>query len=313
MHTRKRARTGFRLTAALGAGVLAALSLAVPATAQQERIAIRGTSVSLIPPPGFTASRSERGVENTSTGSSITISEQSGAAYASLAERFSSAKSLTEGYAQQKITSRGVRRVDGKIPFAIGRQASGGKDVAKYFALLQGDKTVLLTFTIGDRSFTEADAEAVVRSVELTPEPTLDERLAELPFTFRAVEPYSVAEVIQRQAARLQVEGDASQPAIVIGTGRSQALMGDEARVAVELLRSTGGYREAQITSQEPAPFAGGDGYVVTALVENRTVVQYLRIIPGGGYLRLLARGETSAMQGAEAVIKEIASSVEPR
>jgi hypothetical protein len=98
----------------------------------------------------------------------------------------------------------------------------------------------------------------------------------------------------------------------VIGYGRSQALMGDEARVAVELLR-TGSYREAEITMQEPTAFAGGNGYVVTAVIENRTAVQYLRIVPGGGYLRLLARGETSTMQGAEAVIKEIASSVEPR
>jgi hypothetical protein len=313
MHAHTRARIGSCLTAAAGAVGLAALALLAPAAAQQERIAIRGTSVSLIPPPGFTASRSERGVENAATGSSITISEQSGAAYASLAERFASAKSLTEGYAQQKITVRGVRRIDGKIPFAIGRQVSGGKDVAKYFALLQGDKTVLVTFTIADRAFTEADAEAVVRSIELTPEPTLEERLAPLPFTFRAVEPYAVAEVIQRQAVRLEVEGDAAQPAVVIGYGRSQALMGDEARVAVELLRSTGGYREAQITAQQPVPFAGGDGYRVTAVVESRTAVQYLRIIPGGGYLRLLARGETSAMQGAEAVLEEIASSVEPR
>jgi hypothetical protein len=313
MHAYDRARIGSRLTAAIGAAVLAALVLLAPAGAQQERIAIRGTSVTMIPPPGFTASRTERGVENTATGSTITISEQSGEAYASLAERFSSAKSLTEGYAEQKITIRGIRRIDGKIPFAIGQQVARGKTFVKYLALLQGDKTVLVTFTIGDRAFTEADAEAVVRSIELTPEPTLEERLAPLPFTFRAVEPYSIAEVIQRQAARLEVEGDAAQPAIVIGYGRSQALMGDEARVAVELLRGTGGYREAQITAQEAVPFAGGDGYVVTAVVENRTVVQYLRIIPGGGYLRLLARGDTSAMQGAEAVIQEIASSVEPR
>ena len=40
--------------------------------------------------------------------------------------------------------------------------------------------------------------------------------------------------------------------------------------------------------------------------------MQYLRIVPGGAYLRLLARGETGAMQSAEAVITEIASSVEP-
>ena len=310
--TRKCTRIGSRLAAAIGAVALVVLALAAAAGAQQERIAIRGTSVTLTPPPGFTPSRSAAGIENTATGSTITISEQARETYADLAERFSSAKSLSEGYAQQKVTIRGVRRIDGKIPFASGRQQSGGKDVAKYLALLQGDKTVLVTFTIGDRNFTEADAEAVVRSIELTPDPTIEERLAELPFTFRAAEPYAVAEVIQRQAARLEVEGDGAQPTIVIGYGRSQALMGDEARVAVELLR-TGSYREAQITVQEPAAFAGGNGYVVTAVIENRMAVQYLRIVPGGGYLRLLARGETSAMQGVEAVIKEIASSVEPR
>ncbi|RPI61909.1 MAG: hypothetical protein EHM50_04890, partial [Lysobacterales bacterium] len=169
MQTCERARVAPRLTAAIGAAALAALALLAPAGAQQERIAIRGTSVTMIPPPGFTASRSERGVENTATGSTITIAEQSREAYAGLAERFSSAKSLSEGYAQQKVTIRGVRRIDGKIPFAFGRQVSGNKDLAKYLALLQGDKTVLVTFTIGDRSFTEADAEAVVRSIELTP------------------------------------------------------------------------------------------------------------------------------------------------
>ena len=286
----------------------------VPASAQEpERLAIRGTSVTLTPPPGFMASRSGRGIESTATSSSITISETSAQAYAELAERFSSAKALSDGYADQKIVVRSVRRIDDKFPFAIGRQTANGKDVTKYFALIQGDKTVLLTFTIGDRNFTEADAEAVVRSVEIAPEPTLEERLSELPFTFRAVEPYAVADVINRQAVNLRVEGNAAEPTITIGYGRSQALMGDEARVAVDLLRGTGGYRDAQITAQGPAPFAGGNGYVITAVVENRTAIQYLHIVSGGGYLRLLARGETAAMQGADAVIKEIASSVEPR
>jgi hypothetical protein len=279
----------------------------------QERLAIRGTSVTLTPPPGFTPARSARGLENTATGSTITISETSAQSYAELAERFSSPKSLTEGYAQQKVTIRSVRRIDGTIPFAIGQQAASGKTVTKYFGLLRGDKTVLVTFTIADRSFTETDAEAVLRSIEIAPEPTLEERLESIPFTFRAVEPYTVADIIPRQAVTLGVEGDNAQPVVVIGYGRSQALMGDEARVAVELLRGTSGYRDAQITAEGPTAFAGGTGYVVTAVVEQRTVVQYLRIIPGGGYLRLLARGETSAVQGAEAVIAEIAGSVEPR
>jgi hypothetical protein len=89
--------------------------------------------------------------------------------------------------------------------------------------------------------------------------------------------------------------------------------MGDEPRVAVEVLKSTGEFREATITSQGPATFAGGAGYVVTAVVEDRTVVQYLRIVPGGAYLRLLARGQTGPMETAEAAITAIAGSVAPR
>jgi hypothetical protein len=291
---------------------LAALLLGSGASAQ-ERLTIRGTSVTLTAPPGFTHSRSARGIENTATGATITISETSAEGYAELAQRFTSPKSLSDGYAQQKISIRAVRRIDGNIPFAIGQQATNSRTVTKYLALLQGDKTVLVTFTIPDRSFTEADAETLLRSVELAREPTLEERLSAVPFTFRAVEPYTVTEVIPRQAVTLGVEGDTAQPVVVIGSGRSQALMGEEARAAIELLRSTGGWREAAITAQGPATFAGGTGYVVTAVTEQRTAVQYLRIVAGGGYLRLLARGETGAMQAAEAVIAEIAASVEPR
>jgi hypothetical protein len=301
------------ILAVAAAGALAVTLLA----GAQERIAISGTSVTLTAPAGFTPARS--GVENEATGSTITISETSAAAYAELAERFSSAKNLTAGYAAQGTTIRGVRRIrvgDTDVPFATGRQSKDGKELVKYLALLKGDKTVLVMFTIADRAFTEADAEAVVRSIELTPGPTLEQQLAELPFSFRVVEPFSVKEVIPRQAVTLEIaggEGGSNDPlVVVIGRGRSQALMGDEPRVAMELLTRTGGFRDVLISSQEPAAFAGGDGYVIKGVVENRGVVQYLRIVAGGAYLRFLARGETSAMQGAEAVITEIAQSVEP-
>jgi hypothetical protein len=324
MQTKKRARS-FRLTAALAAAVIAVFAVMTHATGQEqapeqvqqqgpERLPIRGTSVTLIPPPGFTASRTERGIENASTGTTITISEAAADAYGDLADRFKSAKSLSDGYAEQNVTIRSVRTVDGKIPFAIGRQTKNGKDVTRYLALLKGDKTVLVSFTVPDRAFTEADAEAVLRSIELTPEPTLEQRLSGLPFVFSAVEPFAVKDVINRQAVNLEVKGgDRAQPTITIGFGRSQALMGEEARVAVELIKNTGGYREAQITAQEPVTFAGGKGYRVTAVIEDRTAVQYLRIVSGGGYLRLFARGTTSAVQNAEQVIMEIAGSVEPR
>ena len=331
MQTRKRART-LTLTAALTAAVLAVFAVITQVSAQEpaaeqpaadqpaaeqpqgpQRLPIRGTSVTLTAPPGFTASRTERGIENTTTGTTVTISEASAEAYAGLADRFKSAKAMTDGYANQGVTIRTVRNVDGKIPFAIGRQTKDGKDLTRYLALLKGDKTVLVSFTSPDRTFTEADAEAILRSIELTPEPTLEERLAELPFVFRAVEPYVVQNVINRQAVNLEVKNDKTQPTVTIGTGRSQALMGEEARVAVELLKGTGGWRDAQITVQEPATFAGGKGYRITAAVEDRVAVQYLRILSGGTYLRFLARGTASAMQNAETVITELAGTVEPR
>ena len=331
MQTRKRART-LTLTAALTAAVLAVFAVITQVSAQEpaaeqpaadqpaaeqpqgpQRLPIRGTSVTLTAPPGFTPSRSERGIENTTTGTTVTISEASAEAYAGLADRFKSAKAMTDGYANQGVTIRTVRNVDGKIPFAIGRQTKDGKDLTRYLALLKGDKTVLVSFTSPDRNFSEADAEAILRSIELTPEPTLEERLAELPFVFRAVEPYVVQNVINRQAVNLEVKNDKTQPTVTIGTGRSQALMGEEARVAVELLKGTGGWRDAQITVQEPATFAGGKGYRITAVVEDRTAVQYLRILSGGTYLRFLARGTASAMQNAETVITELAGTVEPR
>jgi hypothetical protein len=209
-----RASFGIAHGLAAAAAAVVAFALVGVAGAQQERLAIRGTSVTLTPPPGFTPARSARGLENTATGSTITISETSAQSYAELAEQFTSPKSLTEGYAQQKITIRSVRRIDGTIPFAIGQQAASGKTLTKYLGLLRGDKTVLVMFTIADRSFTETDAEAVLRSVEIAPEPTLEERLESIPFTFRAVEPYAVADIIPRQAVTLEVEGDNAQPVV---------------------------------------------------------------------------------------------------
>jgi hypothetical protein len=294
---------------------LAALALVQPAAAQ-DRVAIRGTLVSLVPPPGFTVSRTARGIENAATGSTITIAERPGTAYAQLAEMFSSPKALSAGFEQADVTIRSIRQVavgDRYVPFAIGTQPrrGGGAEIVKYIALLRGDKTTLVTFTIGDRSFTEADAEALLRSIELAAAPTTEELLEQLPFTLRVVEPFRVANVNARTTVTLEtLEEDG--PVIVIGRGASQALMGEEARVAVDLLKTTGGFQAAEINAQGPAPFAGGNGYRVSAVIEDRTVVQYVRIVAGGYYLRFLARGETEALKAVEAAVAEIAASVEP-
>lgn len=306
------------LRSVIAAAALGSAALVLPGHAQ-DAISVPGTSVTLIPPAGFAVARGGRGLDD-GAGSTITIGERAAAAYAELAEMFESAKSLSAGYAAQKVTIRAVRQIDtpsGPVAFATGTQINAGREQPKYLALLRGDKTVLITFNLANRSLSEADAEALLRTVSLTPAPTVDEQLAGLPFTFELVEPFRVNGPIVRGAVTLATtDGNPAaspQPVIVIGRGQSQALMGDEPRVAVDLLRNTGGFRDATITSQGPATFGGGAGYVVTAFVDDRTVVQYLRIVPGGAYLRFLARGQTGPMQTAEAAITAIAGSVAPR
>jgi hypothetical protein len=315
MTARSHANRSIRLLVA--AATLCGIALGVPGHAQ-DAISVPGTSVTLTPPAGFTLARGGRGLDN-GAGSTITIGERPADAYAELVELFKSAKNLSAAYAAQKLTIRAIRQLEtpsGAVAFATGTQMVGGREQSKYLALLKGDKTVLITFNVVNRSVSEADAEALLRSVALTPAPTLEEQLAALPFTFELSGPFRIG-VIARGTVTLAA-GDynpasSTQPVIVIGRGQSQALMGDEPRVAVEVLKSTGGFREATITSQGPTTFAGGAGYVVTAVVDDRTVIQYLRIVPGGAYLRLLARGQKGPMETAEAVITAIAGSVEAR
>jgi hypothetical protein len=314
MESRRHIVRFVRLSAAAAVAVL--LFVGAPVRAQQP-VTIPGTSVTLTPPAGFNVAG--RGLDN-GGGSTITISERSAEAYAELAATFSSAKNLSAAYAEQGVTIRAVRQITapvGQVLFASGTQSFRGRNSFKYYALLKGDKTVLLSFNLADRSFAETDAETLLRSISLTPAATVEEQLAGLPFTLTVVEPFRVVRVQGRNTVTLEAGAadspQSSRPVVVIGRGESQAIMGDEARVAVELLKNTAGFREAAVTEQSSTPFAGGPGYVVTAVVEDRTVVQYLRIVPGGAYLRLLARGPTTAMEAAEATIAELAGSVEPR
>ena len=130
----------------------AVLVLGSPASAQ-ESVRVAGTSVTLTPPPGFTARA--RGFEN-EAGSSITISERSADDYAELAATFKSAKDLSAAYAEQKVLIRGVRQLStptGPALFASGTQSTNSRQIVKYLALLKGDKTVLVAFNIVDRAF----------------------------------------------------------------------------------------------------------------------------------------------------------------
>jgi hypothetical protein len=210
----------------------------------------------------------------------------------------------------------------GSAPIAIGDQRIGGRNVTKYIAVLGGIKTnnmtVLITFNINERDpFERRDVEAALKSVKLGHVDTLDEKVARLPFVFKEVPPFRTVNVIARHTAMLaSFEGSdrsGARPTIVIARATTGATPAETPQLADQVLRSVLGFAEAKVTEQGPVTFADGPGHYIAAVANDRAIVQYMRIFPSGGFIRLVARGETGALEEMNAAVKEIADSVQVR
>ena len=69
----------------------------------------------------------------------------------------------------------------------------------------------------------------------------------------------------------------------------------------------------AVIKQRAATPFAGGQGAFLSATVDNRTVMLFLRVLPGGTYLQFLAVGETLQLADVEQAVRETAASIDLR
>jgi hypothetical protein len=143
--------------------------------------------------------------------------------------------------------------------------------------------------------------------------PTVEEQVAQLPFTFKAVAPFRIANFANGTAMLASFEGrdpSGDKPMIIIGRASTRATPREAPQEAEKLVRQMSGFGNAEIEEQNEVTFAGGDGRYIAAAAGGRTIIQYLRVLPNGNYLRLVARGRTAAMTDANAAIKEIADSV---
>ncbi|MEO0434498.1 MAG: hypothetical protein AAF151_22675 [Cyanobacteria bacterium J06656_5] len=292
--------------------------LSVVGKAQAAPIVIPGTSVSLEPPAGFTISSNFSGLENTQSGSSITINELPPEAYEDVSTLFGTEERATEALLRQGIAIEEHTLLDvgeTQVPLLRGTQRAEVGEVIKYLTLFKGETTVLVTFNIVDpNQVTPEIVEATVASISLTAAPTVEDKVSQLSFSFQAAAPFSLSDVLSGSAALLTTvetpDPSGMSPMVIIARGQNVVDGQDMANLSERLLRGTRGFSLVEIVRQATVDFAGGSGYMIEATLDGLTVVQYAYVPANGRYIRLLATGESGVFVDVLPAVEEIVESV---
>lgn len=302
----------------LWASLAVAFALCVPAAAQP--VHVPGTTVTMAPPPGFTMATTFAGFEQPDTESSITINEFPKEALADLTAMFSGSDVAAKRWAGQgvQVTGRStVSAAGSEVPILTGSQTVNDVTVRKFIALLSGARVVMVTLNLVGTDTTGSQAVAAITSIRLGAEPSMQETLGLLSFTFEAAAPFRVRDVQSRSTALLSISAEAdptgAQPVIAIASSLASVDEQDLEALSEQMLRGTRGFAVAVITVAEPVQFAGGAGYRLDAATRDRSIVHYLRVLPDGQYVRLVARGETAALDAVKDEVAATAASVRIR
>jgi hypothetical protein len=300
---------------------LALVAVLLPVASHAQLVQIPNSSVTLAAPQGFRIARNFVGLENPATGSMIQIAEYPPDQLAEVSAVFASPKTASTRYASEGVRFTRIEPVSlesGSAPLAIGQQVKNGKEFQKYITVLGGGeaKAVLITFTVGaGQALSRNDVDAVVRSIKVKRIPTQAELLAQLSFVFKPAAPFRFTAAPDPYTAMLATfdgnDETGLKPIAVITRVGTSALPSESAKTAEQALK--GMAANAVIKERATVPFAGGQGAYLSAVVEKRTVLLYLRVQPGGTYLQLLAVGDTAEMADVAAAVKETAASVELR
>lgn len=135
--------------------------LMVPAASGQERLAVPGTSVSMVPPAGFAVASDFSGFGNEATGDSIVVVEFPAEAFDHFSEMFADpegARSIgIEIAATETLVAAGR-----EVIVLRGTQRSGEVEIGKWLALTGPEPTVLVTI---DLHAPDALGEEAVRAI----------------------------------------------------------------------------------------------------------------------------------------------------
>ncbi|UZF90338.1 hypothetical protein [Bosea sp. NBC_00550] len=310
-----------------GAILLAvALSAAAGLAVAQERKPIPGTSVSLVAPKGFEPANGFAGLANQKTQASVLIVEMPAEAYPQLATLFNDSESAKLNFARQKVNIAKVEQVDGaggeKVPLLSGTQDAGGARLDKWIALFKGPKTVMMTVQAPQGAKLQtAEVKALVASVSLGKEASLDEKLAALPFTIKTAAPFRVVDTIGGAGVLMttgerNVDPSGTQPLMIAAYQMSAPITpGQEEKLSETMLRSTRDMQTAEIKERRRVPFAGQNGMLLSGSFKHpngsdKGFVQYLAIGPGGRFVRLIVLADEPEMPKLQPAVEQTAASI---
>jgi hypothetical protein len=302
------------------------LAVGLVASAQaQERVAISGTTVSLSPPKGFVPSAKFAGLENVAAQASVLVVEMPPEAHPQLSALFTDLDMAKTNFAKQNIVideAEDLETATGKGRILTGQQKLGAVTFDKWIVLLKGAKTVMITVQAPEDSDLDGDeVVAMLKSVSLGAEPTLDQKLAAMPFRIRAAEPFRIVDTfgglgVLMTAGPLNTDPKGQQPMLIASyqTG-GQVAAGQLAAVAEKLLKTTRGFDKAEITQRGTVAFAGsGEGAMLAGTITEESVrkrfVQYIGLGRDGRFVRMIVSADEAAFPALEPAIKAIADSV---
>lgn len=315
----------WRKIASILIAVAALLAFLQGAAFAQTKLAIVGTTVSLVPLKDFAPATGFAGLTNQATQASVLVTELPATAYDQIAPRLASLDDAKAAFAAQRVEVHGLEQLDiagQQAPLIIGRQTAGGTSFDKWIVLLKGARTVLITVqSPADARLDATAVRAMLSSITLGGEPSLPEKLKALPFSITAADPFRVVDTIGGSGVLMtvgQLDADPSgiQPMLIAAYQLSgPTLASDQLEVAAEtLLKRLPGFASTAIASREKARFGGSDGVMLAGTVQDKGIdkrfEQYLAVGRAGRYLQIIVSADMENFDDLKPAIKAIVGSV---
>lgn len=295
-----------------------------PSASAQAPQRVTGTTVTMTPPAGFTPAREFSGFADPTTKSSILIAELPPQAWPQLSALFGSLDTVRAGFKQKGIDVAALDKVptaSGEAFLASGTQTAAGTKLAKWVALAQGSRTVMITVqAMPAAKLDDAAIRTMLKTVSLGDAPSMDDKLAGLPFKIVPSAPFRVLDVMAGSTVAMtvgdkDVDPKGEQPLLIVSAqiGNAPVLSEDSAVIAKTLLRQTKDLDKATIDSEKKVSFGGAsDGVLLEGKTDgDKRFMQYFATGSNGRYVRMISYYAGNRSAELRPAIEKIAGSIE--